>query len=404
MYNINNRGKKSVEKGSGIKSRKIDSITNFVAYITISIFTILQLIISTNLRDKIISLIIMALFTTLWIFWYPKINKTKFFLNLFIFVETIIILIPVILGLNWGIFPYLFFMLSVFATIELSFKIGIIWILIFSLICLTVYTLQGGIQAGILYSLLYGVGSFFFAGFGYALSVAIESKERSEKLLKELSQANKKLKEYAEKVKQLAILEERNRLSREMHDSIGHHLVTVSLRLEILKKIINEKPEEAKKLVEVAKNEVSKSLEELRNVVKTLRKPIEFDAPLKESIRNLVETYSSLKGIKTNLEIDEDIPQLSDDYKITLFRVCQEALTNIEKHSRASEIWIKLKKNEGKIVFEVEDNGVGFSKNPKENSFGLTGLRERAKIFKGDFFFENRKEGGARIIFSLPLF
>ncbi|MGC9089613.1 MAG: sensor histidine kinase [Caldisericia bacterium] len=396
------KGIKFMEKDKEVKSKKIDTITNLVAYITIFIFTILQMTITTNIRDRIISLIIMALFTILWKFWFPKIEHSKFLINLFIFVETIIILIPAFLGLNWGIFAYLFFMLSVFAMMELPIKNGIIWIIIFSLICFLVYTSHGGIYLGVLYSLLYGVGSFFFGGFGYALSIAIESKEKSEKLLNELTFANEKLKEYAEKVEQLTILEERNRLSREMHDSIGHHLVTVSLQIEILKKIINEKPDESKNLIDTIKNEITKSLEELRNVVKTLRKPIEFDIPIQESIKNLIETYSSLKGIKTNLEIDENLRELSDEYKITLFRVCQEALTNIEKHSKATEIWVKLKKENDEIVLKVEDNGVGFPEKLGETSFGLTGIKERANILNGKFSFENREEGGARIVFSVP--
>lgn len=392
-----------MEKENIVKSKKIDSIENLVAYITIFIFLILQMIISTNIKDRIISSIIMVLFTLLWRFWLPKLEHSRFLINIFIFVETIIIIIPVILGLNWGIFSYLFFMLSAFAMIELPYKTGIIWIIIFSFISFIIYTYQFGIYIGTLNSVLYFVGSFFFGGFGYALSIAIKSKEKSEQLLEELSEVNSKLREYAEKVEELTILEERNRLSREMHDSIGHHLVTVSLRLEILKKIINEKPEEAKNIIETIKNEISKSLEELRNVVKTLRKPVEFDIPIHESIKNLVEIYSSLKGAKTNLEIDDDIPELSDNYKITIFRVCQEALTNIEKHSKASEIWIKLKKEGDKIVLKVEDNGIGFPEKLNETSFGLTGIRERAKILNGEFSFENRKEGGARIIFILPL-
>ncbi|MBC7194571.1 MAG: sensor histidine kinase [Caldisericia bacterium] len=385
------------------ESKRINKITNIVAYITLTLFTILQIGVTKSLIDRMISICLILSFSFLWIFWFPKIKNSKVLKNLFVFVETLIILTPLFLNINWGIFPYIFFVLSVFAMIELSFKNGLLWILTFSIICLIVFTKQLGLYEGFLYSLLYGVGSFFFGGFGYALSLAIESREKSEKLLSELKDANEKLKEYASKVEQLAILEERNRLSREMHDSIGHHLVTVSLQIEILKKVIDEKPNEAKKLIEIIKNEIRKSLEDLRNVVKTLRKPLEFDIPLEESIKNLVESYSSIKNIKTNLEIDENLIDLPEDYKITLFRVCQEALTNIEKHSKASEIWIKLKNMDDKIFLVVEDNGVGFPKNLNDNSFGLKGIKERASILNGEVKFENREEGGARIIFSLPV-
>jgi signal transduction histidine kinase len=228
--------------------------------------------------------------------------------------------------------------------VKLSLIKGIFWIVVFTLISFIIYSIQGGLYFGLIYSLIYGVGSFFFGDFGYALKISIESKEKTEKLLQELKETNEKLKEYTKKVQELTILEERNRLSREMHDSIGHHLVTVSIELEILKKILFEKPDEAKKLIEVIKNEISKSLDDLRNVVKTLRKPNELELTINESLKNLINSFTSIKNIKANLEIGENILDLKEDYKLTILRVCQEALTNIEKHSNATEIWVKLKK------------------------------------------------------------
>ncbi|MDI6860475.1 MAG: sensor histidine kinase [Caldisericia bacterium] len=392
-----------MEKRAETESKKINKITNLVAYITILIFIILQVNIVQSIREKIISFVIMVLFVILWRFWLPKIENSKFYLNLFILVETILILTPLILNINWGIFPYIFFVLSVFSLMELSFQNGIIWILIFSIISFFVFSYQLGVYQGILFGLLYGAGSLFFGGFGYALSIVIESKRKQEDLVNELSEANKKLKEYASKVEQLTLIEERNRLSREMHDSLGHHLVSASLLLEIVKRMIKENPDEAYKIIETIKKEISESLDELRNVVKTLRKPYEFDIPLEESIKNLINNFSKIENIKLDFEMDEDIKDLTFDYKITIFRVCQEALTNIEKHSHATEAKISLKKINNEIVLIIEDNGVGFPKNIKDDSFGLKGIKERAKILGGRVSFENREEGGAKIIFSLPL-
>jgi len=391
-----------MEKDKEIMPKKIDKITNLVAYITIILFMIIQLVMVGTLKERIFSLVIMSLFLIFFRFWFPKIENSIFYINIFIFIETLMILIPIFLNFNWGVFPYLFFMLSVISMVKLPLINGIFWIIVFTLISFIIYSIQGGLYFGLIYSLIYGVGSFFFGGFGYALKISIESKEKTEKLLQELKETNEKLKEYTKKVQELTILEERNRLSREMHDSIGHHLVTVSIELEILKKIIFEKPDEAKKLIEVIKNEISKSLDDLRNVVKTLRKPNELELTINESLKNLINSFTSIKNIKANLEIGENILDLKEDYKLTILRVCQEALTNIEKHSNATEIWVKLKKDDNNLIFTVEDNGVGFPKEIKEGSFGLIGIKERANIFNGRFLYENRKEGGARIVFSLP--
>jgi signal transduction histidine kinase len=391
-----------MEKDKKIMSKKIDKVTNLVAYITIILFMIIQLGIVGTLNERIFSLVIMSLFLIFFRFCFPKIENSPLYINIFIFIETLIILIPIFLNFNWGVFPYLFFMLSVISMVKLPLINGIFWIIVFTLISFIIYSIQGGLYFGLIYSLIYGVGSFFFGGFGYALKISIESKEKSEKLLQELKETNEKLKEYTKKVQELTILEERNRLSREMHDSIGHHLVTVSIELEILKKILFENPDEAKKLIEVVKNEISKSLEDLRNVVKTLRKPVELELTINESLKNLINSFTSIKNIKANLEIGENILDLKEDYKLTILRVCQEALTNIEKHSNATEIWVKLKKEDNNLILTVEDNGVGFPNEIKEGSFGLIGIKERANIFNGRFLYENRKEGGARIVFSLP--
>jgi signal transduction histidine kinase len=391
-----------MEKDKEIMPKKIDKITNLVAYITIILFIIIQLVMVGTLKERIFSLVIMSLFLIFFRFWFPKIENSIFYINIFIFIETLMILIPIFLNFNWGVFPYLFFMLSVISMVKLPLINGIFWIIVFTLISFIIYSIQGGLYFGLIYSLIYGVGSFFFGGFGYALKISIESKEKTEKLLQELKETNEKLKEYTKKVQELTILEERNRLSREMHDSIGHHLVTVSIELEILKKILFENPDEAKKLIEVVKNEISKSLEDLRNVVKTLRKPVELELTINESLKNLINSFTSIKNIKANLEIGENILDLKEDYKLTILRVCQEALTNIEKHSNATEIWVKLKKEDNNLILTVEDNGVGFPNEIKEGSFGLIGIKERANIFNGRFLYENRKEGGARIVFSLP--
>jgi signal transduction histidine kinase len=235
-----------MEKDKEIMSKKIDKVTNLVAYITIILFMIIQLGIVGTLNERIFSLVIMSLFLIFFRFWFPKIENSPLYINIFIFIETLIILIPIFLNFNWGVFPYLFFMLSVISMVKLPLINGIFWIIVFTLISFIIYSIQGGLYFGLIYSLIYGVGSFFFGGFGYALKISIESKEKSEKLLQELKETNEKLKEYTKKVQELTILEERNRLSREMHDSIGHHLVTVSIELEILKKILFENPDEAK--------------------------------------------------------------------------------------------------------------------------------------------------------------
>jgi signal transduction histidine kinase len=116
----------------------------------------------------------------------------------------------------------------------------------------------------------------------------------------------------------------------------------------------------------------------------------------------LVNSFEEATGLTVNLTLEE-IPDLPDGHRSVLYRVAQEALTNVQRHAEASLVWLTLFRQENNIRLLVSDNGIGFPEQTDDNSFGLRGIRERVSQLGGSSSFEGRTGGGAQISVSLPV-
>lgn len=217
----------------------------------------------------------------------------------------------------------------------------------------------------------------------------------------QLGIANKQLRLYAEKIEEVAILEERNRIAREIHDSLGHSLIIFNLHLEAALKNYSSNSNEALELVKEAKLIGEAALKDVRHSVSTLRsKPLEGKS-LKEAIEALIEDLRKTTAItpKCDLRI---IRPVSDELKITIYRILQEAITNICKYSQATEVVIKIETNNN-LELLVKDNGIGFILEENTTGFGLRGMKERTFAKSGDFQLITAPSQGCQILVSLPL-
>lgn len=196
-----------------------------------------------------------------------------------------------------------------------------------------------------------------------------------------LALANKKLREYADYLKELAVMEEKNRMAREIHDILGHSLVLVLNLLEncivLLKR---DKKLVRHKLTQVASTALQ-GLEELKKAVKQNRS-IEGKTSdeLKKDISEIVKKYR-LSGMNIEFIIKDPKKTLNNEYYHTVFRLCQEALTNSLKHGGASQVNIFIRNTPGEIEIFILDNGKGC--NILEKGHGLTNMEERVKSLKG---------------------
>ncbi len=224
---------------------------------------------------------------------------------------------------------------------------------------------------------------------------------RTEELLRELEASHTTLEQYAGRVAELAKTEERNRLARDIHDSIGHYLTVVGVQLEKALAVAAESPDEALEAIRTAKRLNDIALTDVRRSVGTLRTSA---APFK--LRPALETLiADLEGLpfRAELEFDGDENRLSTQELIALYRSAQEGLTNVQKHARADNVRIAVKVGQESATLSVDDDGIGFSATGRVGGgFGLQGVRERLETLSGRLTVSKSALGGMRMHAVIP--
>ena len=183
---------------------------------------------------------------------------------------------------------------------------------------------------------IYGGINAFFGAFANALLRADAARRESQALLDELQQAHEQLQEYALRAEEMAVVEERNRLAREMHDTLGHRLTVASVQLEAAQRLCPTDAERAAGLVGTVREQVREALGELRGTVATLRSPVEADLQLRSALRRLMDHFEEATGLTIHRVLPDEMPPLPDAHRLALYRAAQEALTNVQKHAEAS--------------------------------------------------------------------
>lgn len=202
----------------------------------------------------------------------------------------------------------------------------------------------------------------------------------------ELDEAHRALGEYAVKVEDLATIQERNRLAREIHDSLGHHLTAIHVHLEAARASLNSQPASGSPLAAIgtsldkAQSLAEEGLAEVRRSVAALRaSPLE-GCSLPEALTSLVDECRRT-GIATDLTVNGTPRLLSSPARQALFRAAQEGLTNMRKHARAGQAEVTLDYGDAVVRLTVQDDGIGAER--IEGGFGLVGVRERVRLLGG---------------------
>lgn len=248
----------------------------------------------------------------------------------------------------------------------------------------------------------------FIAFIGFSLQKQVKEKQRIEKLYiklidttRELSVANKKLEDFAKTSQEMAKIQERNRLAREIHDTIGHSLTGIVTGLDACKTIIDiDLPSTKGQLFKIA-DLARKGLIDIRRSVKALRPDSLERFSLVSAINKMVEDMSSTTNIKIKLNIQGIFEALHADEEEAIFRTVQEGITNSIRHGNANEINIILKNLNNFIYLEIADNGIG-TDSIKED-FGLLHIRERINMLAGKTRFESSINNGFKIFAEFNL-
>jgi signal transduction histidine kinase len=205
---------------------------------------------------------------------------------------------------------------------------------------------------------------------------------------------------------------ERRRISKELHDELGGALTVLKLRLSFIGKQLKEDQATVREECETLSGYIHQVIENVRRLSRDLTPSILEDVGLSAAIRWLITNSNKNYNIHTTLDVldIDDIDRLfPQDAEIIIYRILQEALTNIGKHGQARNVSVVIKKHDDRVSFSVEDDGIGFdvprsaTVNPDDKGLGLTIMDERARMLKGSLEVWSEEGKGTRISFHIPL-
>ncbi len=243
--------------------------------------------------------------------------------------------------------------------------------------------------------LLYSLLLIFVLLAGMALLA--ESQRR-----RELSIAHEKLKQYALQIESQAALHERNRIAREIHDSLGHALTAQSIQLQNALVYLQTNVEKTQTFLEEAFRLGSTALQNIRQSVATLRADPWRHRSLNVEIITLLKEFHQSTGILPESELEWSSP-LPEAMCVTIYRILQESLTNIAKHSQADQVHIVLREYPDHLLLQIQDNGKGFDPSRNTTGFGIQGMRERTQSVQGQFALISQPGQGCQLTIQIPL-
>jgi signal transduction histidine kinase len=241
-------------------------------------------------------------------------------------------------------------------------------------------------------------------GIVYAVTAVLRERIQRERLLEELSEANRRLRLAVARDVEMATLRERNRVAREMHDSLGHALVSIAIKLEATRLLSDIDAPRAVAELEETTTLVRSTMTDLRHSLAGLRPAALEEQPLCRALADLAHEMGGRAGVEVTCTIDERVDMLERCTQETLYRVGQEALTNVAKHARASRVNLSLCRDDTGITLEVGDDGVGLGAAQRTESarYGVQGMRERVEALGGMLTIGPRPERGTLVRAWLP--
>jgi two-component system sensor histidine kinase DegS len=231
--------------------------------------------------------------------------------------------------------------------------------------------------------------------------------------------ANAEIKRYLKKYQDLyklyvkeagaAVTEERSRIACEIHDGLIQTLAGINFKMELCRELIFSDPTRCHEFLSEAKTQLKAAIEESRQVIFNLR-PLYYESMrLVPALSAYLKSYETESHVRTEFHPTGEETALTPKVKIFLFRIVQEALSNVHKHAKAQRVAVTLKLTDQHARATIEDNGIGFeveavSQDPtKWQSFGLKGFVERARLVGGTAKIESRKGHGTRVMVEIPI-
>lgn len=241
----------------------------------------------------------------------------------------------------------------------------------------------------------------FVIGVCAAIVEAVRRGEETQALLADLEAVHAQLELQAGRTRELAISEERSRMAREVHDSVGHHLTAIHLHLQNAERFRERSPQRAWEKVRQAKEMALASLSEVRRSVRALRPPALEERSGAAALAALARGFEGA-GPWVRFAVEGEERRLPEATELVLYRAMQEGLVNAARHANARTVLATLAYRESDVRLAVADDGEGTDGESPEGGFGLVGLRERVEALGGALSAGDRPGGGFVLEVELP--
>lgn len=244
------------------------------------------------------------------------------------------------------------------------------------------------------------IEGLFFFGLGCVVWKMVDTHRKMQTLLEENDKQRQVLEQYAKQIETITLLEERNRLARELHDTVGHTLTSVIVGLDAVSYTMKVWPEEAKQSVDHLRTIARSGLEEMRRHVHHIA-PSKEGLPLSKQLREIADEFAVHTG--TWIDFESAGPEISIPLPLTLtlVRCLQESLTNAKRHGNAEHILITLASEADRLILTVRDDGCGMEE--VCYGFGLSVMEERLSAYQGELQVTSERMNGTTIRCQLPL-
>jgi NarL family two-component system sensor histidine kinase YdfH len=230
----------------------------------------------------------------------------------------------------------------------------------------------------------------------------VQAREDAQALLQELEEAHRQLKEYASQVEELTISQERQRMARELHDTLAQGLAGLILQLEAVDSHLEAGNQaRAQTVVQQAMQRARTTLHEARSAIQALRPAALEQGNLVEALGHEVQQFSATAGIQATFEVVGTPPVVAPETSLEILRIVQEALSNTTRHAQASHVLVRLATGGPGLQVVIKDDGLGFD--PAEGvdrpgCFGLAGMRERAERIGGTLQMDSQVGRGTSVV------
>jgi len=234
---------------------------------------------------------------------------------------------------------------------------------------------------------------------------SVQPQDRSKDELSYLGERMRRMAEHVQALLQtqqeLALLEERNRLARELHDTIKQESFATLMQVRAAKNLLDHDPASAREPLEQAEEIIKTSQQELGLLITELRPAALEGQGLAGALSDYLTTWSQHSRIPTDIQVQNE-RRLPLEVEQTLFRVAQEALSNVARHSRASAATVRLAFDPGRVTLCIADNGIGFDPSSADTGFGLQSMRDRMAAIQGSLIVQAEPDRGASLTASAP--